>query len=144
MDGFVVLALALVASVAVAGVFKWRNGRFAPAASAHRPDETVLTAGTIGAPLGRDATLVQFSSSFCAPCRATRVLLADIAQQTEGVETVEINAEERLELVRELGIMRTPTVLVLDGTGAVRTRASGLPRREQVMAAVAAAHTHEA
>lgn len=138
MVGVVVLVLALVASVLVAGVLKWRNGRFVPTAAAHDPDETVLTADTIGAPLGRDATLVQFSSSFCTPCRATRALLTDIAQKTDGVETVEINAEERLELVRELGIMRTPTVVVLGPRGQIVGRAGGLPKREQVMAALAA------
>lgn len=137
MVGLYVLAAALLASAAVGAFLRWRNGRFAHARSA---DQTVLTADTIGAALGRDATLVQFSSSFCAPCRATRVLLADIAAQTDGVETVEINAEERLDLVRELGIMRTPTVLVLDRHGIVQTRASGLPRREQVLAALSAAH----
>lgn len=139
MTGLYVLAAALLASAVVAVLLKWRNGRFA-SPDAHRTDETVLTADTIGGALGRDATLVQFSSSFCAPCRATRVLLSDIAQRTEGVETIEINAEEHLDLVNQLGIMRTPTVLVLDSRGVVRTRASGLPRREQVMAAVAAAH----
>lgn len=136
MIGLVVLVVALVVSAVVAGVIKWRNGRFG-ATEAPGPDDTVLTAATIGAPLGPEATLVQFSSAFCAPCRATRVLLADIAEKTDGVVTVEIDAEANLELVRDLGIMRTPTVLVLDGRGVVRTRASGLPRRDQVVAALA-------
>ncbi|MGB9011868.1 MAG: thioredoxin family protein [Aeromicrobium sp.] len=135
MVGLIVLVAALVFSAVAALVMKWRNGRFSSAA-APGPGDTVLSAQIIGAPLGRDATLVQFSSAFCAPCRATRVLLADIASKTDGVVTVEIDAEDNLELVRDLSIMRTPTVLVLDHRGVVRTRASGLPRREQVMAAL--------
>ncbi|QGG43130.1 thioredoxin [Aeromicrobium yanjiei] len=111
---------------------RWKNGRFSQVAD----DREVMTPGRIGAPLGERATLVQFSSAFCSPCRATRVLLADIASKVDGVTTVEIDAEEHLDLVREMGIMRTPTVLVLDARGAVTTRASGLPRREQVMAAL--------
>ncbi len=142
MVGLVVLAVALVVSAVAALAMKWRNGRFS-AATAPGPQETVLAADTIGGPLGRDATLVQFSSAFCAPCRATRVLLTDIAAKTDGVETIEIDAEDNLELVRELNIMRTPTVLVLDRRGVVRTRASGLPRREQVMAALDAAHAEQ-
>ncbi|NRQ48483.1 thioredoxin family protein [Aeromicrobium sp. YC3-14] len=115
---------------------RWKNGRFT---SVVDDDREVVTAEQIGAPLGERATMVQFSSAFCSPCRATRVLLADIADKVDGVVTVEIDAEEHLELVRELDIMRTPTVLVLDAAGVVTTRASGLPRRDQVLAALDAA-----
>ncbi len=143
MTGIVVLAVAVLATVVAAVVIRGRNGRFAPVPAApvatdSEPSER-LTAETIGAPLGDAVTLVQFSSSFCTPCRATRALLTDIAGRTDGVETVEIDAESHLGLVRELNIMRTPTVLVLDADGAVTTRASGQPRRDQVMTAIDAA-----
>ncbi|MGJ9421497.1 TlpA family protein disulfide reductase [Aeromicrobium sp. CF3.5] len=140
MIGIVVLVVALLVTVVAAAWISRRNGRFTPApaapgSSASEPSER-LTAETIGAPLGDVATLVQFSSAFCTPCRATRALLTDIAGRTDGVRTVEIDAESHLDLVRELNIMRTPTVLVLDADGVVTTRASGQPRREQVMAAI--------
>ena len=35
--------------------------------------------------LGERATLVQFSSAFCAPCRAARVVLSDVAATVPGV-----------------------------------------------------------
>ena len=137
MTGPVLLGVALVATVAVALLMRWKNGRFS-AAVEDEDDDTVerLTAEQIGAPLGERATLVQFSSAFCSPCRATRVVLADVAASAPGVVTVDIDAESHLQLVRDLSVMRTPTVLVLDAHGAVTTRASGLPRREQVLAAV--------
>jgi thiol-disulfide isomerase/thioredoxin len=111
---------------------KWKNGRFAVVDD----DRERLSAEQIGVALGEHATMVQFSSAFCSPCRATRTLLTDIAAKVPGVIAVDIDAEENLQLVRDLDIMRTPTVLILDGSGAVTTRASGLPRREQVMAAL--------
>lgn len=86
--------------------------------------------------LGQRATLVQFSSAFCQPCRATRRVLEDVAGMVAGVAHVEVDAEERLELVRELGISRTPTVLVLDAEGRVVRRASGQPRKADVIAAL--------
>ncbi|WP_235833749.1 TlpA family protein disulfide reductase [Aeromicrobium chenweiae] len=132
MTGVVVLLVAVVVSALGALAMRWKNGRF----SAVPDDREVLSPAQLGSPLGERATMVQFSSAFCSPCRATRVLLNDIAAKVEGVTTVEIDAEQRLELVRELGIMRTPTVLVLDARGVVTTRASGLPRREQVLAAL--------
>ncbi|GAA4820508.1 thioredoxin family protein [Nocardioides caeni] len=97
---------------------------------------SALTAVLPSATLGERATFVQFSSAFCAPCRTTRVLLADVAGKESGVAHVEIDAEEHLALVRELDIRRTPTTLVLDATGAEIARAAGAPRREQVLAAL--------
>jgi thiol-disulfide isomerase/thioredoxin len=88
--------------------------------------------------LGETATLLQFSSAFCAPCRATRRTLADVAAVVPGVVHVEVDAEHHLELVRRLGILRTPTTLVLDARGVEVTRAAGAPRKEQVLAALGA------
>jgi hypothetical protein len=52
---------------------------------------------------------------------------------------VEIDAEHHLDLVRRLGIVRTPTTLVLDPRGREASRASGAPRKEQVLGALALA-----
>lgn len=95
-----------------------------------------LSAELLGHPLGERATLVQFSSAFCAPCRATRRVLADVAHMTSGVAHVEIDAESRLDLVRQVGVVRTPTVLVLAADGRVVRRASGQPRKPDVIAAI--------
>ena len=88
--------------------------------------------------LGERATFVQFSSAFCAPCRATRRILEDVVAQTPGVAHVEVDAEHHLDLVRRLGVVRTPTTLVLDPAGVEVTRAAGAPTRAQVQAAIAA------
>jgi thiol-disulfide isomerase/thioredoxin len=98
-----------------------------------------VTAADIGQPLGAGATLLQFSSAFCAPCRATRVILADVARRAPGVAHVEIDAESHLDLVRALGVLRTPTVFVLGADGAITARASGQPRKADVLGALGAA-----
>ncbi|MFE4588665.1 TlpA family protein disulfide reductase [Streptomyces laurentii] len=95
-----------------------------------------LDAATLGAELGERATLVEFSTAFCQPCRATRRVLAEVAALVDGVAHVEIDAEERLELIRALGVVRTPTVLVLDRAGRIVRRASGQPRKADVIAAL--------
>jgi thiol-disulfide isomerase/thioredoxin len=96
----------------------------------------------LGVVRGERATLVQFSSAFCAPCRATRSLLADVAETVPGVRHAELDVaagERVLDLVRTLDIRRTPTTLVLDGQGREIRRASGVPRREQLLTALASA-----
>ncbi len=90
---------------------------------------------------GERATLLQFSSAFCAPCRATRRILADVSSTVPGVTHVEIDAEEHLDLVRRLGVLRTPTTLVLDADGREITRATGAPHPAQVLAALDGAVT---
>ena len=129
-----VLVLATVGGLAL----RRRDGRIAPAPlSAARYQS--LTGAELGQPLGSRATLLQFSSSFCAPCRAARQLLADVAARDSGVTHVEIDVGDRLDLVRLLDVRRTPTVFVLGPQGQVTRRGSGLPRREDVVAAVALA-----
>ncbi|MGI5323726.1 thioredoxin family protein [Actinomadura nitritigenes] len=97
-----------------------------------RPEE-------LGAELGAKATLVQFSSAFCAPCRTTRRVLGEVAGMVDGVAHVELDAEAHLELVRRLNVVRTPTVLVLDGAGRIVRRAAGAPRKADVIAALGVA-----
>jgi thiol-disulfide isomerase/thioredoxin len=133
-----VALVAAVASATALGLWLRRSGRRL-AAVRHDSADVVLGAGDIGAPLGERATLVQFSSAFCQPCRATRRVLDDVSQAVPGVAHVEIDAESQLDLVRRLDVRRTPTVLVLDASGRVVRRASGQPRPADVIAALGAA-----
>jgi len=96
-----------------------------------------LSADELGTVLGERATLVQFSTAFCAPCRATRRTLDEVVGMVDGVTHVEVDAEAHLELVRRMKVVRTPTVLVLDPRGHVVRRASGAPRKADVINALA-------
>jgi hypothetical protein len=95
-----------------------------------------LTSADLGAQLGPRATLVHFSTAFCQPCRAARRILRDVAGMVDGVAHVEVDAESRLDLVRRLDVVRTPTVLVLDADGRVVRRGTGLPRKADLLAAL--------
>jgi thiol-disulfide isomerase/thioredoxin len=136
--GAIVVAVVLVLATVGGLTLRHREGRLAFSPRS-RAGHKLLTGAELGQPLGSRATLLQFSSSFCAPCRAARQLLADVADRDTGVTHVEIDVADRLDLVRLLDVRRTPTVFVLGPQGQVTRRASGLPRREDVMAAVAMA-----
>ncbi len=103
-----------------------------------KADKGLITPAMIGADLGSRATLLQFSSAFCGPCRATRLLIEDVTADMADVAHVEVDAEANLELVRQLDIRSTPTTLFLDGTGHEVGRAVGAPKRDQVVKAIAA------
>ncbi|GAA1143608.1 thioredoxin family protein [Kribbella jejuensis] len=127
---------AVVAGVVLSVLKAWVDGRFR---GKSEDDVERVTAAEVGGELGERATLLQFSSAFCAPCRATRRTLAEVEGMVDGVRHVELDAESHLELVRRLDILRTPTTLILDATGAVVKRASGAPRKPDVIAALATA-----
>jgi len=100
------------------------------------PRKRSISESMIGAPLGSRATLLQFSSAFCTPCRATRTLLENVVSRMNDVAHVEIDAESELELVRYLNILSTPTTLILDSKGYEVGRAVGAPKRQQVIDAL--------
>jgi thiol-disulfide isomerase/thioredoxin len=140
VGGLLVVAVTLVVASALA-LWVRRSGRRLgrPGRGTTRRTgaaRTVLAATDLGADLGDRATLVQFSSAFCQPCRATRRVLDEVSGLVPGVAHVEVDAESNLELVRRLDVRRTPTVLVLDARGSVVRRASGQPRKADVLAAL--------
>jgi thiol-disulfide isomerase/thioredoxin len=119
------VAAALIGLVAVATVLGllWRasQGRVAPARGK-----------VSGVELGGHATLLQLSSELCAPCRSTARVLAAVA--TEGVRHIEIDIAHRPDLAAQFNVLQTPTTLILDSAGAVRSRIGGAVRREVIEA----------
>ncbi len=137
--GWIALAVTLAAASVLGLTLRRRAGRFRAGPSHLRQAgsrQDVLTEADLGTPLGQQATLVQFSTAFCAPCRPTRQVLAQVAGMVDGVTHVEVDAAARLDLARRLHVNSTPTVLVLGPDGAVVTRATGLPRKADVIAAL--------
>jgi thiol-disulfide isomerase/thioredoxin len=132
LPGLVALAVVVLAATVFGLVWQRRSGRVRAVDAVER-----LTEADLGAPVGARATLVQFTTAFCAPCRATRVILGQAAELVDGVAYAEVDAESNLDLVRRLDIRRTPTVLVLDASGRIAQRASGQPRKSEVLAALA-------
>ncbi|QHT55457.1 thioredoxin family protein [Cellulomonas sp. H30R-01] len=113
-----------------------------PAVRGRRPGpvpDVALTSDDLGAPLGARATVVQFSSTFCVPCRRTRQVVEHALRTEDGVTHVDLDVADHLDLGERLAILSTPTVLVLDATGRVRRRATGVPSLAQLRAAIAEA-----
>jgi thiol-disulfide isomerase/thioredoxin len=126
----VVTLVAVLLAASAFGVWRLRtDGRV----RSSRDEASVLTAADLGQALGERATLLQFSSAFCAPCRTTRSVLGRVADAVPGVAHVEVDAESHLDLVRRLDITRTPTTLVLDARGREVRRATGVPRNDEVL-----------
>ena len=136
IGGLIVCLVVLAGATAFGMAWRRRDGRLTAPGSAAPGGGPQLGAAELGQPLGPRATLLQFSSEFCAPCRATRQILADVASAAEGVRHVEVDAGERMDLVRLLDVRRTPTVFVLGPDGRVARRGSGLMNKADVLQAL--------
>lgn len=124
----------LVGTLAIAtavGLFlKSRNGKLRTVAPTALPSDVQ----SLLAPTG--VTLVQLSTTFCAPCRQTRALLSHVATQTDGLHHVELDLTERPHLARELSVLRTPTTLAVSPSGTELLRVGGIPQRDTLLAAL--------
>ena len=137
MKTFIPLAIVLISATGFGIWYQRTRGEFRKKKTVNGPK---LTAAIVGTELGSRATMVQFSSAFCTPCRATKVLLEDMVKTMPDVHYAHIDAESHLELVRKLDIRSTPTTLFLNGAGVEVGRAMGTPKRAQVHAAISAIH----
>jgi thiol-disulfide isomerase/thioredoxin len=136
--GIVVLVVALAVAAGAAWWQRSRDGALRPV----RQEEAAVTVGAAAferlgvRPGDADLTVVQFSTAFCGPCRATKARLAQLQTTRPGLAVVQVDAESHLDEVRELDVRRTPTLFYLDRSGALVGRSSGAPRADELTALV--------
>jgi thiol-disulfide isomerase/thioredoxin len=133
MTGLWVLLGTLALAGATELVLRARQGRIRRAPSPAALPEDVRRMVDPAA----SVTLVQLSTTFCAPCRQARVLLADLAERTAGLHHAELDLTERTDLARELAVLRTPTTLAVDARGVELLRVGGVPNRAILLEALA-------
>ena len=120
------LALLLTATVAIGVVMQWRQGR-----PSHHIVHEVVQPQRLGADsLGDVATLLQFSTELCARCPGVHRTLESIAAGREGVRHLDVDLTNCPDIAKHFHVLQTPTTLMLDGAGVVRTRFGGVPSRD--------------
>lgn len=125
---------ALLGALAVAGaigvLLKVREGRIS------RPDSSIDLPTPVRDLLAPGVTLVQLSTTFCAPCRHAKVILRDLADRTDGLTHAELDVTNLPDVAAKLGVMRTPTTLALTADGTEVLRVGGVPKRDSLLAAL--------
>jgi thiol-disulfide isomerase/thioredoxin len=135
--GAAVLGVALLLVLPAVWWLRTRDGALRPvvAPAGESPIDPVF--GRLGVrPGDAELTVVQFSTAFCAPCRATKARLAQLQATRPGLAVLHVDAESHLDEVRALDVRRTPTLFYLDRAGAVIGRSSGAPRADELVALV--------
>jgi len=133
--GAVVVVTALAVTALAAWWLRTRDGTVrVPGGGEHVSGKAFDRLGV--RPGDADLTVVQFSTAFCAPCRATKARLEQLRTTRPGLAVVHVDAESHLDEVRELDVRRTPTLFYLDRKGRLIGRSSGAPRPEELTALV--------
>ena len=132
MNSILIVGAVLILALAFGFVDRNRSGRV----NIKEDLRHQVSSQEIGSELGEVATVLQFSSAFCTPCRATRSTLSSVIAHYPKIKHVEVDAESKLDLVRRLDIRQTPTTLFLNSAGREIARAVGAPKRDQVVNAL--------
>jgi hypothetical protein len=110
------VAAAVLGVATIVGVgWRRRQGRF-----------TAVGAGGDGV-----RSLILFTTPTCTSCRQVRELCA-----TVGVGYEEVDASVDVDRARAFDVWRAPTLFVVDGAGVPVWRATGVPSRDELIAAV--------
>lgn len=131
MTGVLVLIGTLVLASVVGLTMRARNGRVRQTHAASALPEDVRRELAPG-----EITLVQLSTTFCAPCRHARIVLSHLAARTTGLRHTEFDLTDRLDLARALSVARTPTTLAIDERGTELLRVGGVPKPDALLAAL--------
>ncbi|MCX2948164.1 thioredoxin family protein [Lentzea sp. NEAU-D7] len=130
MTGVWALLGALAAAGAIGVLLKVREGRIS------RAKDSIDLPAPVRDLLAPGVTLVQLSTTFCAPCRHAKVVLRDLADRTDGLTHAELDVTNLPDVTTRLGVMRTPTTIALKPDGTEVLRVGGVPKRDSLLAAL--------
>jgi thiol-disulfide isomerase/thioredoxin len=148
VNGLLALLGALAVAVVLGLLLRAREGRVR--LSRRRPASAGATAGggsarpadelppavrklVVDPPEQESVTLLQLSTTFCAPCRQASAALASLAEATPGLRHVELDVTNTPEIATRLGVLRTPTMIAFDAEGTELLRVGGVPRRDALL-----------
>ncbi|MEV7620510.1 thioredoxin family protein [Microbacterium sp. NPDC089321] len=117
----------LAVTVAAGMLWRLRDGR--------RRATGVLDLDRLGLLRGR-AALVLFSTETCARCPQVRRMLHALASERGAVDVHEVDLTHRPDLASDNRVLTTPTTLLVGPDARVVARFVGVPRRDDVIAAL--------
>lgn len=130
-----VVALAIAAGVA----YRLTTGKAKQVKTGLRVDLKELGAIKNGSPylaFDRKVTFLQFSSQYCTFCPQTARLISQLEEVDHDVRHIEVDITERLDLANKYNVLQTPTTLVLDRKGNIKSRIAGAPKQQTLEAEI--------
>ena len=60
--------------------------------------------------------LIQYTASWCGPCRALTPRLSNLSNKYSDITFVKVDVDENQDAVMELGVSSVPTIMIYDGS----------------------------
>jgi len=131
MKSLSLLVIILLLSTVIGLLYRRKNGVIVKKRRLH------ITEAEFAGAYGKRVTILQFSTTFCSQCRAAKALISDVVKDEKDISYLEIDAESNLALVRKVDVRSTPTTIFLDRGGFEIARATGAPKRDQLLKVIA-------
>ncbi len=135
MDPVLLRALGVLLLVSVVALLgRWwqqRDRAVQPVAGAPTFSRDDLAA--VGLDLdGARAGAVLLGSPTCAPCQQVERVLGEVAAEQTGFRWVYADAGDHLDLADRYAVRRVPTLFVVDPSGQLLARTSGVPAADEL------------
>lgn len=117
------------------GRIRYRFAKRARAGHQSRQDLPAPVAAALPSEPGT-VTLLQVSTTYCAPCRHAKAVLTEFAERTEGLRYVNLDVTDQPEVARAIGVLRTPTTVAYTSSGQELLRVSGVPKTADLLTAL--------
>ena len=131
MKSLSLLVIILLLSTVIGLLYRRKNGVIVKKRRLH------ISEAEFAGRYGKRVTILQFSTTFCSACRAAKALISDVVKDEKDISYLEIDAESNLALVRKVDVRSTPTTIFLDKAGFEIARATGAPKRDQLLKVIA-------
>lgn len=118
----------LVATVVVGVVWRLGDGR-------RRRATGSVDISRLGLLRGRSA-LVLFSTETCSRCPQVHRMLHAVASERGAIDVHDVDLTHRADLAAENHVLSTPTTLLVDADARIVARFVGVPRRDEIAAAL--------
>jgi thiol-disulfide isomerase/thioredoxin len=83
-------------------------------------------------PRGASVGAVLLGSPTCAPCVQVKRVLAELHAERPGFRWVYADAADHLDLAEDHRVMRVPTLFVIEPSGRILARTSGVPNLDDL------------
>ncbi|MDH6280705.1 thiol-disulfide isomerase/thioredoxin [Rhodococcus sp. LBL1] len=147
MTALLILAVALVATLAVGLALRSRSGKVRasmPVPTAAVDDERLARLAEAGVGATGRPIVLHFSADWCGPCAAVRRVVGQVLAKLDAgtpdgpaATEIELDIDENPSLAKTLGVLSLPTTFILDGELTERFRISGVPSAADLESALA-------
>ena len=133
MSGAAILLASVAAATAIGAAYRLRAGTARRATTVDDSERAALLAAGVSA---TGPTVLHFSADWCGPCAAVRRVVANTLRDFPDTLDLELDIDANPQLSKLLGVLSLPTTFVYDAQLNQSRRIPGVPKADELRAAL--------